>query len=135
MADAPSLPSVDVAGACELDGEALEGGIEAPRRPARKPRTEKQREAFVKCLEALNRKHESAKKKTPEPIHEEPKVEPPETKVPPEPKPTRRTRTVLHIHDYPKPEPPPNPPRKRAPPRPKPATYEPPPQPVYFHVV
>ena len=135
MADAPSLPSVDVAGACELDGEALEGGIEAPR----KPRTDKQREAFLKCREALNRKHESAKKKTPEPIHEEPET--PEPKVeqkPPETKPTRRTRTVLHIHDYPpipKPEPPPKPPRKRAPPRPKPATYDPPPQPLYFHVV
>ena len=134
MADAPGLPSVDVAGAGELDGETLEGGIEAPRRPARKPRTEKQREAFVKCLEALNRKHESAKKNTPEPIHEEPET--PEPKV--ETKPTRRTRTVLHIHDYPpipKPEPPPNPPRKRAPPRPKPATYDPSPQPFYFNVV
>ena len=130
MADAPSGPSVDVAGAGELDGEALEGGIEAPR----KPRTDKQRAAFLKCREALNRKHESAKKKPPEPETPEPEVEQkppglPRTKSPVKP----RVRRILHIHDHP--EAPPKPPRKRAPPRPKPTTYDPPPQPFYFHVV
>ena len=66
--------SVDVAGASELDAGSSEGGIEAPRRP----RTEKQREAFAKCREALKKKKEAkaAPKQEPEP-EPEPSAEAP----------------------------------------------------------
>jgi hypothetical protein len=63
MADSNELP--DVAGAGELDPRQPESGLEAPR----KPRTEKQREAFAKCREALKKKKEAkaAPKQEPEP--------------------------------------------------------------------
>ena len=66
---------VDVAGASELDAGSNEGGIEAPRRP----RTEKQREAFARCREALKKKKEAKAAPKPEPVSEnEPEPEPEE---------------------------------------------------------
>ena len=63
MADSNELP--DVARAGELDPRQPESGLEAPR----KPRTEKQREAFARCREALKKKKEAkaAPKQEPEP--------------------------------------------------------------------
>ena len=69
---------VDVAGASELDAGSNEGGIEAPRRP----RTEKQREAFARCREALKKKKEAKAAPKQEPALE-PEPEPePEEKAP-----------------------------------------------------
>jgi hypothetical protein len=66
---------VDVAGASELDAGSNEGGIEAPRRP----RTEKQREAFARCREALKKKKEAKAAPKLEPVSErEPEPEPEE---------------------------------------------------------
>ena len=130
--DAPGAPSVDVVRPAELDGGANESGIEAPR----KPRSEKQRAAFVKCREALAKKQETTKPKPPEPPPELPAI--PEV-APKKPR-AKRERRTIHIPD-PEPEPEPEPPKpSKPPPKPrvpsakaKPAPYTPP-QPLFYVV-
>jgi hypothetical protein len=130
--DAPGAPSVDVVRPAELDGGANESGIEAPR----KPRSEKQRAAFVKCREALARKKEP-KPEPPEPPPELPAI--PEV-APKKPRPKRERRTI-HIPD-PEPEPEPEPPKpakpppkQRAPTKPKQVHQPKPPPQALFCVV
>lgn len=140
MADAPNCdahgtPSVDVVRPAELDGGADESGIEAPR----KPRSEKQRAAFVKCREALAKKQETTKPKPPEPPPELPTIP---VVLPKKPR-AKRERRSIHIPDpEPEPEPEPEPPKpSKPPPKPRVPTKpkqvhqpKPPPQSLFYVV-